>query len=199
MENYMKRACVFCGSSIGKGNEYLDGAERLGKILAERGVELVYGGANVGLMGMVAESCLKNNGSVFGVIPRSLVDMGVAHDNLTELKIVDSMHERKAMMEELSDCFISLPGGIGTIEETFEIFTWMQLGMHSKPIGILNINNFYDNLMLFLRDTVDQGFLRQDHLDMLIVDPDPEALVDRLENYSHVSIEKWFDRDKNKI
>ncbi len=195
----MKRICVFCGASISNNKNYLKYSETLGREIASRGIELVYGGANVGLMGMVAKGCLDNGGKVIGVMPENLVSMGVDNKNITELKVVKTMHERKSMMCELSDGFISLPGGIGTLEETFEIFTWLQLGIHNKPVGILNINNFHKHLLQFMNNVVSEGFLRQDHLDMLLIDSDHKMLLDKLENYKHIPIEKWFDVEENII
>ena len=195
----MKKVCVFCGSSIGNNEEYLVSAKNLGTSIAQRGLELIYGGANVGLMGMVAKSCQENGGKVTGIMPQSLVDMGVAKENLDELIVVNSMHERKSLMSDMSDSFIALPGGIGTIEETFEIFTWMQLGLHTKPIAILNALNFYDSLYTFLGHMVTEGFLRNEHLKALIIESEADILLKKLKEYNHKPIEKWFDKEKNKI
>ncbi len=194
----MRSICVFCGSSLGNELTFVDAAKNLGELLAEKKTTLVYGGANVGLMGTVANACLENNGKVIGVMPRNLVEMEVAHDGLTDLKIVETMHERKALMSELSDGFISLPEGIGTIEETFEMFTWMQLGIHLKPVSLLNIKGFFDGLRHFLETMVKQGFLLKQHLDMLIIEPDIHSLINRLETYEPEIVEKWFDKEKNR-
>ncbi len=194
-----RRACVFCGSSTGASPDYLRVAEELGILLAERKTGLVYGGANVGLMGMVARSCLDRGGEVIGVMPDDLVSRELAREDLTELHIVQTMHERKALMNELSDSFITLPGGIGTLEETFEMFTAMQLGYHGKPIAFLNINGFYDRLFGFLSHTVEKGFLRPEHLQKIIVEDTVVRLLDRVEAYIHEPLGKWFDRDKNRI
>jgi len=199
-ESYtMNRICVFCGSSSGNKPEYLQAAEKLGSLMAESRIELVYGGGNVGLMGMTAKSCLENGGRVTGVIPEHLFKMEVAHKKLTDLKIVKDMHQRKSMMSEMADGFIALPGGIGTFEEVFEIFTWMQLGIHQKPVGILNINGFYDLLGQFMQHVVEEGFLRKEHLEMLIVEDDPFKMIERLRNYKHKKIEKWFDVEKHRV
>jgi len=193
----MNRICVFCGSSLGNYKAFQDAAKNLGKRIAERKIELVYGGANVGLMGCVANTCLENGGSVIGVMPKKLADMEVAHEGLTRLMIVETMHERKALMNELSDGFISLPGGVGTLEETFEMFTWLQLGLHLKPMGMLNISGFYDDLHKLLLRMVNQKFLLEQHFEMLLMDSDIEVLLSRLLQYKPVKLDKWFDRKEN--
>lgn len=178
----MKRICVYCGSSPGSEQEYVAGARRLGKVLADHGLDLVYGGARVGLMGAVADAVLTHGGRVIGVIPRML-NNAVAHEGLTELHITGSMHERKTMMFDLSDAFIALPGGLGTLEELFEVMTWAQLGSHGKPCGLLNILNYYGKLMDFLEHTADQGFIHKEHLNILCSSPDPEQLLENFRNY----------------
>lgn len=193
----MKRICVFCGSSLGNSILYQESARNLGRLLAEKKIELVYGGASVGLMGCVANACLENGGKVIGVIPKNLADMEVAHDHLTELRIVDTMHERKGLMSKLSDGFISLPGGIGTLEETFEMFTWLQLGLQIKPMGLLNISNFYDDLKNMLQRMVADEFLLDQHRDMLLMEEDIEILLEKLLAYQPVKLSKWFDRQRN--
>ena len=195
----MNSVCVFCGSHIGEKPEYLDAAARLGKLLAENGIHLIYGGSDVGLMGMTALSCLENGGQVTGVIPRKLAEMDISHPQLTELKIVESMHERKAMMADLAEGFISLPGGIGTLEETFEMLTWIQLGIHNKPIGLLNVEHFFDPLVQFLKQVVDQGFMQSGHLNLLQVDENEEKLLTGLQNYKPVYLSKWADKNSNRI
>ncbi len=195
----MKSLCVFCGSSLGKDPSFRDAACCLGELLAERDIQLIYGGADVGLMGCVANACIDKGGAVIGVMPENLVDMEVAHSHLTELKIVKTMHERKAMMSDLSDGFISLPGGIGTIEETFEMFTWLQLGLQIKPLGLLNVSGFYDHLKQFLESMVQKGFLLKQHLEMLLIMPEVESLLDTLLVYKPQKLDKWFDKEKNKI
>ena len=195
----MKRVCVFCGSSKGSSRYYLIQADILGKEMVRRGMELVYGGGSVGLMGQLSKSIMENNGRVTGIITEKLVGMEVANNNLTELKIVKTMHERKSLMNEMSDAFITLPGGIGTIEETFEMFTWMQLDIHQKPMGILNTTGFYDKLLEFLMHVVDEGFLSEKHLNRLIVEKYPKRLLDEMEKYEHEPSGRWFDVKKNII
>ncbi len=194
----MKSICVFCGSSVGREPFFLEVARNLGALLAKKDIHLVYGGANVGLMGTVANACLQHGGKVTGVMPKKLAQMEVAHDELTELKIVNTMHERKALMSELSDGFITLPGGIGTLEETFEMLTWVQLGIQPKPVGLLNPLGFFDHLQTFLENMVDHGFLLRQHLNMLLIDSEIESLLGRLESHTPEVIEKWFDKEKNR-
>ncbi len=188
----IKNICVNCGSNTGTEPEYLKAAVDLGRYLAENNIGLVYGGAGVGLMGAVASSAMENGGDVIGVIPESFADR-VGHDNLTELHIVSTMHERKNIMFDLSDAFIALPGGMGTIEEVFEILTWAQLGFHTKPCGILNICGYYDSIIAFLENAVKQQFVRQEHKDMLLVDTDPRNLITRFNSYEVTPIEKWIN------
>jgi uncharacterized protein (TIGR00730 family) len=177
------RICVFCGSSIGRSTTYVDAAQHLGRTLATRGIGLVYGGASVGTMGVIADAVLDAGGEVFGVIPRSLVDREIAHPNLTRLDIVEGMHERKARMAELADGFVALPGGAGTLEELFEVWTWAQLGLHHKPIGLLDVAGYFDALLELTAHMVAEGFLRTDYRDMLVVESEPGLLLDRLVSY----------------
>lgn len=179
----IERVCVFCGSSPGVRQEYVDTARLLGKTLAERKLALVYGGAKVGLMGQVAKSCLEASGKVIGVIPKHLADMEVAFEDISKLHVVETMHERKMKMSELSDSFIALPGGIGTLEELLEILTWGQLGLHCKPCGVLNILGYYDKLIEFLAYSVEQKFMEVDYLNMLQVGMNPEELLLKFEKY----------------
>lgn len=179
----MERICVFCGSGLGKKPEFIHAAQQLGYTLARHKMVLVFGGARVGLMGKIADAVRKQNGDVIGVIPRSLYDKEVAFTDLPDLRIVESMHERKALMGELSDGFIALPGGLGTIEEIFEVLTWAQLGMHDKPCGILNVDHFFDSLVEFLDNVTDQGFIDSDHRDMIMIDNDSERLLKRFKSY----------------
>lgn len=188
----IKNICVNCGSNAGTNPEYIKAAIDLGRYLAENKIGLVYGGAGVGLMGAVASSALENGGDVIGVIPESFADR-VGHDNLTELHVVPTMHERKTIMFDLSDGFIALPGGMGTIEEIFEVLTWAQLGFHSKPCGLLNICGYYDSILTFLDNAVNQHFVRPEHREMLLVDIDAESLITRFNSYEPTSIEKWID------
>jgi hypothetical protein len=189
----LRRICVFCGSNSGRKKVYQQAAEALGRILAKRRIELVYGGANVGLMGAVADACLAEGGRVIGVIPHALVEREIAHLGLTELRVVDSMHERKFLMGDLADAFIALPGGYGTWEEFFEVMTWSQLGIQLKACALLNINGYYDPLLAMADKGVAEGFLRQVHRDMLLSDDDPARLVDRLTGYSVPFVEKWLE------
>lgn len=174
------RICVFCGSSAGRLPEYRAAAVAFGELLAREGIGLVYGGAHAGLMGVLADSVLANGGEVLGVIPESLVAREIAHKGLTELHVVSSMHERKAQMAALSDAFVALPGGIGTFEELFEVWTWGQLGLHTKPCALLNVAGFYDKLSAFLDFVTGEGFLRQAVRDVLLVENDAARLVARL-------------------
>ncbi len=164
---------------------------RLGKLLAERGIGLVYGGASVGIMGVVADAVLANGGEVVGVIPEHLMRVEIAHANLTELHVVPGMHERKAKMAELSDGFLALPGGAGTLEELFEVWTWAQLGLHGKPIGLIDVNGYYRPLWTFVDHMVEQGFLRQEHRDLISFDADPAALLDAFAKFEPTSVAKW--------
>lgn len=188
----MKRICVFCGSSSGESPVYLEAATRVGEILAREGMGLVYGGSRVGLMGRLADAMLEHGGEVVGVIPRALVNREVAHGGLSELRIVGSMHERKAVMAELSDAFIALPGGLGTLEELFEVVTWSQLGLHQKPSGVLDVRGYYQPLIAFLDHAVNEGFLAAPHRRMIILEEDPEALVARLREYEAPVVPKWI-------
>jgi uncharacterized protein (TIGR00730 family) len=191
----MRRLCVFCGSSSGLRPEYQTAAETLGRALSDRGIGLVYGGAHVGLMGAVADAVLRGGGGgeVIGVIPRALVEREIAHRGLTELRVVGSMHERKAVMADLADGFVALPGGAGTLEELFEVWTWAQLGLHRKPCGLLNVNGYFDALGAFLDHASAEQFLRAEHRAMLIMENDPAALLDRFARYSAPVVTKWRD------
>ena len=190
----MHSICVFCGSNAGSGEAYADAARALARAIAGRGMQLVYGGGNIGLMGVLAEAALAAGGRVTGVTPRRLLEKEVVHRGLTELRVVESMHERKALMAELSDAFIALPGGLGTLEETFEVLTWTQLGFHRKPCGLLNIAGFYDGLTAFLDHAVAERFLKPEHRDMVLVGNDPEALLARLASYRLPEVSKWISR-----
>ncbi len=185
-----KRLCVYCGSSPGNHAAFLDGANRLGAALAQHEFDLVYGGASIGLMGAVANAALENGAAVYGVMPQSLADKEIAHDGLTELFITSSMHDRKEKMADLSDGFIAMPGGLGTLEELFEIWTWAQLGFHNKPVGLLNIEGFYDALIQFLGQTTKAGFVRTAHHDILQVDSDPSGLIERMRSYKPTAVSK---------
>lgn len=174
------RLCLFCGSKPGVRPEYKQAAQRLGSLMAEQSIGLVYGGGAIGLMGEAADAVLARHGEVIGVIPRFLSSKEIAHTDLTELHVVDSMHERKAKMAEMADGFIALPGGIGTLEELNEMLTWAQLHLHNKPIGLVNVAGFYDSFLEFLRFTVQQGFFAQNHFDLLLIAQEPEELLQKM-------------------
>lgn len=192
----LRRVCVFTGSSPGARPEYRDAAALLGRTLAARGATLVYGGARVGLMGAVADAVLGAGGKVIGVIPSVLVEKEVAHDGLTELRVVSSMHERKQMMADLADGFVAMPGGLGTLEEVMEILTWAQLGMHRKPCGFLNVLGYYDRLIAFLDHAVAERFLAPGNRAMALVAATPDDLLERMVAYRPPSVDKWLDRSK---
>src|SRR5687768_199497 len=173
----MKSLCVFCGSSPGSRPEYAALAVRTGELIAERGIALVYGGGHVGLMGALADAALAAGGRVVGVIPRALWDREVGHGGLTELHVVETMHERKALMASLADAFVALPGGLGTLEEIFEVWTWGQLGIHAKPCGFLDVNGYYAPLLAFLDGAVERGLVRREHRAMAVVEDDCETLL----------------------
>lgn len=193
----MKRICVFCGSNAGARPEYAGAARELASLLAERRIGVVYGGGNVGLMGVLADAMLAAGGEVIGVIPASLVAREVAHHGVSELRVVQTMHERKALMNELSDGFVALPGGFGTLDEFFEILTWSQLGIHGKPCGLLNIAGYYDDLMLMLDRAVAEKFLRPAHRDLVITDTDAGRLLGRLAAFVPVTAGKWAGASGN--
>jgi uncharacterized protein (TIGR00730 family) len=173
----VKAVCVYCGSSFGTDPVYLEATRALARTFASQGIGVVYGGASVGLMGALADATLAAGGEVVGVIPQQLVDREIAHKGLTELHVVSTMHERKALMAQLSDAFVALPGGIGTLEELIEVFTWSQLGLHTKPLGVLNVNGYYDRLGAFLDHAVEQGFQPAEQRAKLVMATDPEALL----------------------
>ena len=191
-----KKICVFLGSSVGLQPEYADVAKRLGQALVRRNLGLVYGGANLGLMAVLADTVLAEGGEVIGVIPQMLVDKEIAHRRLTELRIVGSMHERKAMMADLADGFIALPGGLGTFEEFFEVWTWGQLGLHAKPSGLLDVCGYFSHLITFLDHAVEERFLRQENRDLLLWATEPDKLLDLFENYRPTHVPKWIDRNE---
>ena len=190
----MTRLCVFCGSSVGSNPAYAEAAVTLGSLLARRGIGLVYGGGNVGLMGVIADAALAAGGEVIGVIPTALADREVAHHGVTELRVVDSMHTRKAMMADLSDAFIAMPGGVGTFEEFFEAITWTQLGLHRKACGLLNVAGFYTPLAAFIDQAVSDGFIKPVHRAAIVVDDNPERLLDTLTTIDLPDAPKWSNR-----
>jgi uncharacterized protein (TIGR00730 family) len=193
----MERVCVFCGASPGARAAYRQAAEELAGVLVKEGVSVVYGGGGVGLMGALADAVLEAGGEITGVIPRSLVEREIAHRDVGDMRVVASMHERKAVMAELADAFVALPGGIGTLEELFEVFTWAQLGLHRKPCALLNVEGYYDQLAQFLAHAVDERFLRRDTRELLLVEDDPAALLERLRAFEPPAVvPKWIDREE---
>ena len=192
----MKRITVFCGSSMGSEEKFFREAFDLGKLLAQQNIGVVYGGAKIGLMGAVADGALSAGGGVIGVLPHFLGSKEIAHDDLDELIMVESMHERKTKMHELTDGFIALPGGFGTMEELFEILTWAQLGLHKKPIGLLNVNGFYDELVRLIKTMVKKKFLKEINRDMLLIDDTIEGLLEKMKNYAAPEVGKWITTDE---
>lgn len=191
----MKSITVFCGSNSGFRPEYAEAAKNLASHLVERNIRIVYGGGKVGLMGIIADEVMRLGGEVVGIIPDSLEQREVGHRSITELKVVGSMHERKALMAELADGFIAMPGGIGTFEEFFEILTWAQLGFHEKPCGILNVAGYYNGLLALCDHAVTEGFLRPVHRQLILEDTEAASLLDKMENFRPKPTEKWLDRD----
>ncbi|MGL4618557.1 TIGR00730 family Rossman fold protein [Chroococcidiopsis sp.] len=191
----MESICIFCGSSTGNRSIYQEAAQAMGEAIARRGLSLVYGGGNVGLMGMVADAALAAGGEVIGVIPKFLVDKEIAHNGLTQLHVVDSMHDRKALMTELADAFIALPGGYGTLEEFCEILTWAQLGLHQKPQGLLNVEGYYDPLLQLFDRAVTEDFLKSELRSLVLESSSSEYLLDLLANYQPITVEKWLRQD----
>jgi uncharacterized protein (TIGR00730 family) len=186
----MKRLCVFCGSSPGANPKYMKAAREIGHLLAGRCIGLVFGGGRVGIMGEIAKAVLDEGGEVIGIIPKKLADRKVAFTEIPDLRIVNSMHERKALMMELSDGFIAIPGGLGTIEEFFEVLTWAQLGLHRKPCGLLNVCHYYNKLIRFLDYVADQKFIEPEHRSMILIDDDPEKLLKKFEIYKPPEVDK---------
>jgi hypothetical protein len=189
----MKRVCVYCGSNSGLRLDYAEAAKDLARALVKRRIDLVYGGASVGVMGVLANTVLAEGGHVIGIIPQGLVDREVAHPGLSDLRVVASMHERKTLMGELSDGFIALPGGLGTLEELFEALTWAQLGLHQKPCGLLNVRNYYRSLIDFLDHAVAERLLEAVYRAMLLVEEQPERLLERFECYQAPPLAKWVN------
>lgn len=193
--NELKTICVFCGSSSGNDIAITEASEKLGDLFAVRNITLVYGAAKIGVMGTIAQRVLDHNGKVIGIIPNFLKRKEVVHLGLSKLITTQNMHERKLKMQEASDGFIALPGGLGTLEELFEIITWLQLGLHKKPIGLLNVNGFYDHLVQLLQNMVEKAFLSVDNYNLLLVDSDPERLLSKMENFKRPELPKWLDED----
>jgi len=194
--NGLDSICVFCGSSEGNDIAIITAAEQLGKTLGENNITLVYGAAKIGIMGIVAKAALKSKGKVIGVIPEFLKLKEVVHLGLTEIITTQNMHERKLKLQEISNGFIALPGGLGTLEELFEILTWLQLGLHSKPIGLLNVNHFYDDLIAMLEKMVTKGFLKMDNLELLLVDDDIDSLLQKMKNFKDPKKPKWLNSER---
>lgn len=192
----MKSITVFCGSSFGSDEKYKDHAILLGQTLAKQNIQLIYGGANVGLMGAVADGVLSEGGKAAGVLPHFLQSKEIAHTHLTELILVETMHERKTKMNDLCDGVIVLPGGYGTLEEFFEMITWAQLGLHKKPIAILNIDGFYDDLIKLVQTMVDKGFLKQINQEMLLVSENIDELLEKMRNYQAPTVGKWISKEE---
>lgn len=190
----MHSVCVFCGSNVGEGEAYAEAARALARAVVKRGLRLVYGGGSIGLMGVLGEAALAAGGHVIGVTPRRLLEREVVHTGLTELHVVETMHERKALMAELSDAFIALPGGLGTLDELFEMLTWTQLGLQRKPCALLNISGYFDRMTEFLDHAVAERFIAPQHRAMLLVEDDPLRLLERLGNAELPDTSKWLDR-----
>lgn len=192
----MKRVCVFCGSRNGTRDQYVAAARRTGEALARRGIGLVYGGGGIGLMGVLADAAVSAGGDVIGVIPEALMAREVAHRGLPDLRVVASMHERKALMAELADAFVALPGGFGTLEEFCEALTWAQLGIHRKPCGLLNVEGFFDPLLSLFDHAVRERFVSPDHRSLVVVEEDPERLLDALSRWEPPALERWMGREE---
>jgi uncharacterized protein (TIGR00730 family) len=190
----MRRLCVYCGSRPGSQPAYTEAAKHLARTLVKRHIELVYGGASVGTMGVLADTVLAEGGHVIGIIPQAILGREVVHRGLSDLRVVTSMHARKTLMAELSDGFIALPGGLGTLDEVFEILTWGQLGLHQKPCGLLNIRDYYRSLIDFLDHAVSERFITDVHRAMLLVEEEPERLIERFERYKAPTVARWVDR-----
>jgi uncharacterized protein (TIGR00730 family) len=190
----LRRLCVFCGSGSGSDPRYVEQAQQFGELLAASGIGLVYGGASVGLMGAVADGALRRGGEVIGVIPRSLALKEIFHEHLTQLHVVESMHERKALMAELADGFVALPGGYGTFDELCEILTWAQLGIHRKPVGLLNVLDYFDGLLRFFDHSLSQGFIGPAHRSMICLSADPSSLIEQLRQHTPLEGPKWLNQ-----
>jgi uncharacterized protein (TIGR00730 family) len=191
----LERVCVYCGSSDQSNSTYFEAAAQMGRTLASRAITLVYGGGGTGMMGKLADAVLENDGQVIGIVPKLFETPVLLHSGLTELRVVGTMHERKAQMAEIADAFIALPGGFGTFEELFEILTWSQIGLHHKPIGILNVNDYFDPLLALIDHARAEGFIYSEHRQLFLNESDPGVLLDRLEDYSlPKGLERWVHR-----
>jgi uncharacterized protein (TIGR00730 family) len=196
MDNPIRSVCVFCGSSHGLAPEYAQIAKEMGEAIAKRGWTLIYGGGNVGLMGVVADAALAVGGKVIGVIPEALLARELGHHGVTELRVVNTMHERKALMVELADGFVALPGGIGTFEEFFEVLTWVQLGIHQKPCGMINTRGYYQPVIDLLANAVKEGFLRAEHQQMVLTSEEPGELLAKMTAHKPAQLQKWIQREQ---
>lgn len=194
----MKNICVFCGSSRGFNNKYSEPTRELAKIFAKKNLNLVYGGANIGLMKVIADAVLKNGSEVYGVMPKNLAEREIAHSGITKMHIVETMAQRKQVMADISDAFVILPGGVGTMDELFEILSWNQLGFMKKPVGIYNIDGFFNHLIDYLDHAIKEKFLRQEHRDNMIVDDNPESMMKKLLSFTFIEPEKWVERLREK-
>jgi uncharacterized protein (TIGR00730 family) len=193
----VERICVFCGASPGARPEYRDATAALARVLVKEGIGVVYGGGGVGLMGALADAVIAEGGEITGVIPRALVDREIAHLDVADMRVVGSMHERKALMAELADAFIALPGGLGTLEELFEVYTWAQLGLHQKPCALLNVAGYYDGIEAFLGHAVAERFVREEHRKLLVIERDPAAVVRGIRDFEpDATPPKWIDREE---
>ena len=193
----MRRVCVFCGSSPGARPAYAKATAEVARLLVADGVGVVYGGGHVGLMGVLADTAMAEDGEVIGVMPQALVDREIAHERISELRVVGSMHERKALMAELADAFVALPGGAGTLDELFEVYTWAQLGLHRKPCALLNVAGYYDGIEDFLAHAVTERFVREEHRKLLMIERDPGAVLDRIRAFEpDAALPKWIDREE---
>ncbi|MCU0389558.1 MAG: TIGR00730 family Rossman fold protein [Thermoflexibacter sp.] len=192
----MKNICVFCGSAVGKNPLYKQTAQDLGLLLVKKQIRMIYGGGKVGLMGIIADTVMQNGGKVVGVIPQFLIEMEVAHSRLSEQIMVKTMHERKKRMTDMAQGFIIMAGGIGTMDEFFEILTWAQLGLHSKPIGLLNTNGFFDKLLAYIDFSVEEGFIKPQSRQMILVDDNPEMLLDKMDKYEGGQVKKWLTKQQ---
>jgi uncharacterized protein (TIGR00730 family) len=195
--NAIEKICVFCGSSDSIDDAYLDAAWTLGEAVAARGLDLVFGGGGTGMMGSLADAALAGDARVIGILPRLFDTPALAHPNLTEMRIVDDMHNRKAIMMEAADAFLALPGGFGTFEELFEVLTWAQIGLHRKPVGVLNVNGYFEPLIGLIEHARDEGFIYEEHPDLLIIDDDVDRLLSRLTQYQPPEgLARWVDREE---
>ena len=193
----VERICVFCGASPGARPEYAEAAAELARLLVADGIGVVYGGGGVGMMGALADAVLAEGGEIIGVIPRALVDREIAHRDVPDMRVVGSMHERKALMAELADAFVALPGGLGTLEELFEVYTWAQLGLHRKPCALLDVEGYYEGVVDFLAHAVEERFVRAEHREMLMVETEPRSLIERLREFEpDAGLPKWIDREE---